>query len=313
MSLLLDALKKSEAQRQRGQVPTLTPGAPGDPGAGSAPRRGRWMLVALLLVVALVVTAYFLLPLRSGPDPDPGAPALAGSPELRQPGASGADDSESAASPDLTAARAAPESHSDGAPDGADSDSVAEPSRATPAWAAGPSREVQVAESVTRQEAPTTSAAPGDSAAEIPPEIQQARDRAAMAARVARQARDGVTSPRAPRRGPAPAARDRGVAGTASPPAQAPDETKSPAQSGASEDRADGAIRPWELPEAMRAEFPDLDLTVHFYASSPRDRFVIINGERFGEGDRPAGGVSIGEIRERGVVVDFRNYRVLIE
>ena len=63
----------------------------------------------------------------------------------------------------------------------------------------------------------------------------------------------------------------------------------------------------------MRADFPDLDLTVHFYASNPRDRFVIINGERFGEGGRPSSSVRIGEIRERGVVVDFRNYRILIE
>ena len=72
-------------------------------------------------------------------------------------------------------------------------------------------------------------------------------------------------------------------------------------------------IRPWELPQARRAEFPELDMTVHFYADEPSRRFVLINGERYGEGQRIDSDVRLLEILQRGAVVDFENYRVLIE
>lgn len=75
----------------------------------------------------------------------------------------------------------------------------------------------------------------------------------------------------------------------------------------------DGVIRAWELPQELRAEFPQLRLTVHFYASNPADRFVLIDGERRGEGDSLGNDVRIAEIRRRGLIVDFRRYRILIE
>lgn len=75
----------------------------------------------------------------------------------------------------------------------------------------------------------------------------------------------------------------------------------------------DGVIRAWELPQELRAEFPQLRLTVHFYASDPADRFVLIDGERRGEGDSLGSDVRIAEIRRRGLIVDFRRYRILIE
>ena len=72
-------------------------------------------------------------------------------------------------------------------------------------------------------------------------------------------------------------------------------------------------IRAWELPQARRAEFPELKLTVHFYSEVPRDRFVLINGERYTEGQQVEPGIKLAEIRRRGAVVDFAGYRVLIE
>lgn len=76
---------------------------------------------------------------------------------------------------------------------------------------------------------------------------------------------------------------------------------------------ADNFIRPWELPQAQRAEFPELRLTVHFYAERAADRFVLINGERYREGQRVGPGTTLAEIRQRGAVVEFGSYRVLIE
>ncbi|MDT8449474.1 MAG: general secretion pathway protein GspB, partial [Wenzhouxiangellaceae bacterium] len=72
-------------------------------------------------------------------------------------------------------------------------------------------------------------------------------------------------------------------------------------------------VHPWELPQAQRAKLPKLNLTVHYYASEPADRFVLINGERYREGDRVQGGVKVHEIRRNGVLVEFGDYLVLIE
>ena len=72
-------------------------------------------------------------------------------------------------------------------------------------------------------------------------------------------------------------------------------------------------IRPWELPQAERAEFPELVLTVHFYAERAADRFVLINGERYQEGQRVGPGAKLVEVRQHGAVVEFGSYRVLIE
>ncbi|MDT8408627.1 MAG: general secretion pathway protein GspB [Wenzhouxiangellaceae bacterium] len=72
-------------------------------------------------------------------------------------------------------------------------------------------------------------------------------------------------------------------------------------------------IRPWELPQSQRAGFPKLDLSVHVYAANPRGRFVLINGERYTEGDQVGEGVVLAEIVRAGAIIDFGNYRVLIE
>lgn len=81
----------------------------------------------------------------------------------------------------------------------------------------------------------------------------------------------------------------------------------------AANESAENFIRPWELPEAQRAEFPELRLTVHYYVERPADRFVLINGERYAEGQRVAPDTRLAEIRPRGAVIEFGRYRVLIE
>jgi len=86
-----------------------------------------------------------------------------------------------------------------------------------------------------------------------------------------------------------------------------------PAPEAGEDDWPDGAIRPWELPAAARAEFPEIDVTVHFYAPRPADRFVLIGGERYAEGDRIADGVRLERILRRGTLVGFRRYRIVIE
>ena len=68
----------------------------------------------------------------------------------------------------------------------------------------------------------------------------------------------------------------------------------------------------WELPLTVRQSLPALNLLVHVYSNVPEDRFVLINGTRFREGDELSPGVRLAEIRPEGALIDFRDYRFLL-
>lgn len=69
----------------------------------------------------------------------------------------------------------------------------------------------------------------------------------------------------------------------------------------------------WELPDSIRAEVPEIKFSVLVFASDPADRFVLINGQRFGEGDSVQSGLMVKEIRREGVVFSYRLYQFLVE
>ena len=69
----------------------------------------------------------------------------------------------------------------------------------------------------------------------------------------------------------------------------------------------------WELPDAIRAEVPEIRFSVLVYASNPDNRFVLINGQRLGEGDTFGAGQVVEEIRRDGVVFSYRLYQFLVE
>lgn len=69
----------------------------------------------------------------------------------------------------------------------------------------------------------------------------------------------------------------------------------------------------WELPDAIRADVPEIRFSVLVYANNPGDRFVLINGQRLGEGDSSQPGLVIQEIRRDGIVFSYRLYRFLVE
>ena len=66
MSLILDALKKSEAERQRGQVPNLLSPLPSTPGNHPAQKKSAqpWLIV-LVALLAILAAAYFYLQKQS--------------------------------------------------------------------------------------------------------------------------------------------------------------------------------------------------------------------------------------------------------
>jgi len=291
MSLLLDALKKSEAQRRRGKVPALDLSA--RPDSGDTRRQGsRWrraLFAGLVLGLVLVAALPWLWPEIEG--------------LIDRPAAAGAEAdglSENAAAASSPARRGdAPAARSGSSATDRTEATPAQTRRATSAPSPG-SRRVEPAPvagaAVARRVAEAGSRQPEAEAVDLQTQGPASQDRAesrpatrdqqSEAAAQRRQAQSASTSQQA-EKGGAP---------------EAPEpETR------------ENFIRPWELPQAARAEFPDLDLSVHFYAETPANRFVLINGERYREGQQVETGIMLAEIRRRGAVVEFGDYRVLIE
>jgi general secretion pathway protein B len=66
-----------------------------------------------------------------------------------------------------------------------------------------------------------------------------------------------------------------------------------------------------EMPPEYRADFPALDIQVHVFERAAQQRFVIINGHRYREGERMAEGPALIEIVKEGLVVEYRGEKVL--
>ena len=69
----------------------------------------------------------------------------------------------------------------------------------------------------------------------------------------------------------------------------------------------------WELPDAIRADVPEIKFSVLVYAADPAARFVLINGQRLAEGDSAQPGLVVEEIQRDGVLFSYRLYRFLVE
>jgi general secretion pathway protein B len=69
----------------------------------------------------------------------------------------------------------------------------------------------------------------------------------------------------------------------------------------------------WQLPQAFRDGLPEFRINVLVYAEKPEDRFLLINGQRLVEKEELIDGVVLDEIRRDGAVFQFRNYRFLVK
>ena len=305
MSLILEALKKAEDERRLGQAPTLASVSP-----WRVQRRTPWQGILLaLILVATVGGVLWLTVLR--PASKPGADAMRAA----------------SASPAATRAPAKPEPTTAATPP-AQGIASAGADAPTPARAAAP-----------------PAAKPGTPPARVALERAQVEARALSPDERRRfeggeQIRNnpGLVPPPTPTRErampdpdaalPAPLDENAGASpgsapaiapprperippGVQLPPPPAhyapPPDAATPAEPIAAATPPATSALP-ELGAADRAALPALKLTLHYFNPDAARRFVLINGERFGEGQDAAPGVRVLEIRPEGVMLEFRGH-----
>jgi general secretion pathway protein B len=277
MSFILDALKKSELERQRQTIPGLMD-------AGPLERRPRFPLWAVALVVLLGVNLAVLLVvlLRSTPSSTHAnrgmGPPFASMPASSPPGASLPAAPAASAPAEAPAVSASAEGPAVPTPPVVESPQAAPPAHAAKHFS-------------PMEDAPVY-------APEIPPD-----DAAAVASAESERAREESGS----------AALDRAAAARGSATPARPAHTRDPVLT-ADEEKADEEVLPTisEIDLSGQPALPDLHLDVHVFAAKPADRFVYINMRKYREGSALADGLTLERIRRDGVVLNYHGLRFVL-
>ena len=291
MSLILEALKKSEARRQLGEAPGL-----GTPFTVARRRRSPLPVILIAIIAAAGIGWYVL---RSGPATDatmtaprtnaqqrPGQRANAGANDAaRTAGETPMTSIQAPRSP--TPAQPAPRP---GLPPGA------RPMPAAGGQAAGASapRPDMAALREQRQQVLANNAAAAQTAPPAPTPPAVIGENTAEAALAPKPTMASAAPPPNATAVPQPPAAPPA-------PASAPKPAPSPAA-------APAPILPkyYELPYNVRKDLPPLNVTMHVYAAVPAQRFIVIDGDRKAEGDALKDGLTLREIRNDGIIFEFR-------
>lgn len=281
MSILLDSLRKSEAQRKIKGAPSIHST---QPYGGGRPHSSRWLPLAMAGLTAIGI-AWFGWRQLAPPDNHPSQPVAV---------AEGAEESEQA-------------------PDSPPGGSAAEAERS-----GGRTPVEQLTQSGARQETAGGEAAEGarrdvtpsdriaSYAALQEPEPTIAPDKA----EATQEQGPGYEMSGDPRAG-RDAELDAGaIDELANMSREAPERSST---RGRLESAESEYISYWQLPSAWRNEMPELRITVLVYAEASEDRFLLINGERLREGDELEGGVVLEEIRRDGAVFTYRSRQFMVK
>lgn len=293
MSLILEALKKSERQRQLGESPSL-----GSPIMAVSRRRSLLPALIVLIVLGLVALWWFERAADTPVAQPQVAPVAATAPAPVAPDATTFNDTPQAPPvPAGTQREVAQSSAASRQP------RSKVPPDATSGLAPDLREKVKSGEVVVpntqllKPGQPATIDEPAQAAAAAGADAALAEQNAAAAAMA--QA----------------AAAARANQGKAQMPAAGATKPAAPAQTAAAPAAPAAAPGPamkliWELPFAIRRDLPEIKLTMHVYADQPDQRFVIINNDRQVEGDE-VGDLKLIEIRRDGVVFDYEGERFL--
>lgn len=291
MSLILEALKKSEQQRRLGEAPTLA-----SPVIATRRRRSLLPLFGLLIAIALVAGWWLS---RSPPTPV-AAVADAPSAPATSPAAAG-----KTAAPARETTRPPHEKPAARAPADATRQARADARTQMPQRPLAPDATPPNARPVPVPSKPAQ--APAAAAPATAPAVAKAAPKPAAAvpsttpptsAAPAATATAATTAPQAPT--------TKTAAATATPPASA----VPPPRAGPKATPAPPPVPSiWELPYATRKDIPELTLTMHVYSSDPAQRFVVVHGDRHVEGDDLGDGLILREIRPDDVVLELKGQR----
>ena len=301
MSYILDALRRADAERSRGAVPGLhAHGVPAD--LEPAARDFRPLIWAAGGAGALLVAVVVILvvaPWKSGSAPAESRAALAPAPDL----APTPRDAAAATAPAQMAAGELPAPQPGAIEPGA---RPVEPpiGRGNPLPA--PTADARAAQPYPPS-AQAVRASPRETAADRPP-------RDTLAGRAA-EARVATLEPRP---APAPATPTR-PAGPLPSPAPTPGAAPSPvehygpplAAATPAPAAARGAAVPniKDLAPDLRSQLPRLAVAGSVYSETPSARMVILNGQVFHEGEKPAADTVLEQIRLKSAILNFRGQR----
>ena len=325
MSYILEALKRADAERDRGAVPTLHSHAMPPP--ATAPARtpvATW--IATFAVLALVAGAASWWTLGRQPAMVVLAPAVPPGTPAVPPAAAVAPTAPTVTAPaepvrppvPTPASTPAAAKRPAAAPTAAGSTNAttaataaASPNAGTPPGARAVTRKTNEAE-----RPPATGGRKADAAA-APGTVMPNRNPTGIGigndADARGNAGDGRNAANAPRStgvataatGAAPAGRGA-TAGTASTAIGANTASGTPAGAPASQ----GVIYSVaELPDDIRSQLPKLNISGATYSAQAAYRMLIVNGQVLHEKDEPAPGLTVDTIRQNDVVLRFKGYR----
>lgn len=69
----------------------------------------------------------------------------------------------------------------------------------------------------------------------------------------------------------------------------------------------------WQIPQSLRETMPEMRITVLVYAVNPQDRFVLINGKRLREKEEVSNGLVLEEIQRDRAIFTYRDYRFQVK